>query len=123
MNTPLTKALAQAFSAALSEHFNRFYSKPPLERLSDEEIAALMLPHLEAFTLDWLRVEDELPDADTTTVIAIENDPEMWIGYLGNGGRWYAADGVLLRGRVYAWAPFPETPNPTRLIGFHPRSP
>lgn len=121
MNTPLKQALARGLAVAISAHLNEYFAKPRRELPTDEQLVDLMLPHLEAFTLDWRRVEDDMPDAETTAIVAIEDDPEIWLGYLGDGNRWMATDAMPIENRVVAWAPFPAVPEARQLIGFLPR--
>jgi hypothetical protein len=59
--------------------------------------------------LQWITVDEEMPDADLTVMLTIEGDPEPWGGYWG-GECWRDLDGMPLAGkqRVIAWAEWPE---------------
>lgn len=56
----------------------------------------------------WKRCADELPDEDTTVLIALE-DGEVWTGFLDAGvWRYVSADPVDVK--VTHWMDFPEPP-------------
>lgn len=62
--------------------------------------------------LTWVSVESELPDDDTTVLIAL-SDGEVWTGFL-DAGDWRFVCGELVdQGegtRVLHWADYPEPP-------------
>lgn len=62
---------------------------------------------------DWTSVDDTLPDADTTVLIAL-SDGEVWIGYLdGDAWRDVSAD-VIEWSRVTHWMHLPPAPEASK---------
>lgn len=56
----------------------------------------------------WKDVNQELPDADETVLVAtIDNTEPVWLGYY-DGERWLDAEGIPVN--VSHWAPMPEAP-------------
>lgn len=58
--------------------------------------------------IGWFKAEETLPDSDTTVLVIIGGDTEIWIGYL-DGEQWRDADGFKLD-NVLFWAHMPEGP-------------
>ena len=56
----------------------------------------------------WTRVEDKLPDADLTVLLALD-DGEVWPGYL-DGDEWRYVTSDPLGSRAVAWMDLPEGP-------------
>lgn len=66
--------------------------------------------HVDATAVTWIYCDDELPDDDTTVLLAIDDDgsDEVEIGY-HSGDRWLLSNCMRARG-VYAWAHAPAKP-------------
>jgi hypothetical protein len=60
-------------------------------------------------TILWTRVEDKLPDDDTSVLVyAPLSDEPVWVGWY-DGVYWFAADAAdYADGAVKAWAPLPR---------------
>ena len=82
------------------------------------EAAEMVAKALGPFALDWRRVEDGLPNNDLTVLVAVSGEQRALRATYLIGLGWCEVDG-----RVYAWAPLPEIPDPKSLIGFPPRPP
>jgi hypothetical protein len=63
----------------------------------------------------WVARADELPDADMTVLVAIDDaDTPVWLGWT-DGSEWFdATTGAPFVGRVTHWADLPMSPNPER---------
>ena len=59
-------------------------------------------------TIEWFKIDDTLPDADTTVLIARQDDPEVWLGYY-DGVHWRCIDGFKLNDVIH-WAHPPKGP-------------
>lgn len=73
---------------------------------------ALVEPHptMRAELIRWVRVEDQLPDAEETVLLWREGDDFPWMGYL-NGKQWFSAEGFVFRfPSVTHWARMPTGP-------------
>ncbi len=74
---------------------------------------ALVTPHplMRAELVQWIDVEESLPDDDRTVLIFTATDPlgEPWPGYR-KAGQWFAADGMPLGQKVTHWADMPVGP-------------
>jgi hypothetical protein len=59
-------------------------------------------------TIEWFRVEQALPDSDTTVMIQCPTESEpVWIGWYDAEEReWYSADAMPVA--VTAWADMPR---------------
>jgi hypothetical protein len=58
----------------------------------------------------WVRVQDRLPDDDSTVLIAIKDASEpVWMGWHDVDG-WQSVDALQLGGAVTHWRPLPEGP-------------
>jgi len=58
--------------------------------------------------LVWREVEDELPDADMTVLVHMD-DGEVWTGFL-DGEVWRFVSGDRIEARVLHWMQFPHPP-------------
>ena len=61
-------------------------------------------------TIEWIATGDELPDADETVILALE-DGEVTTGFL-DGETWREITAEKLTDAPLFWARFPETPQP-----------
>ena len=59
-------------------------------------------------TIEWLATGDELPDADETVILALE-DGEVTTGFL-DGETWRDFSAERLQDAPIFWARFPEPP-------------
>jgi hypothetical protein len=61
--------------------------------------------------IEWIPVGRQLPDADTTVLVATRgcNEP-VWLGYYGDG-QWFDIDATRIQ--VTHWAQLPESPATT----------
>jgi ParB-like chromosome segregation protein Spo0J len=60
-------------------------------------------------TVEWIPVENKLPDADTTVLLAL-TEGEVWLGYL-DGEAWRYADSMpVVLSRVTHWMHLPAVP-------------
>lgn len=67
-------------------------------------------PAMRAELIRWVRVEDQLPDAEEMVLLWREGDDSPWMGYL-NGKQWFSAEGFVFRfPSVTHWAPAPTGP-------------
>lgn len=105
---------------------NAAYYKKNAPALTDdiqgfEDIAALLdtfraglilvppHPAMQAELIRWIRVEDEMPDAEETVLLALDND-SPWPGYF-DGLDWRGADGIYIPAEsVTHWASMPAGP-------------
>lgn len=68
-------------------------------------------PRIQRIT--WIAVGTNLPDADTTVLVATKGCAEpVWLGYYGDG-EWFDTDAMRIE--VTHWAPMPQSPNPSPL--------
>lgn len=58
--------------------------------------------------LVWRKVETELPDADITVLVHMD-DGEQWTGFL-DGDVWRFVSGDRIESEVTHWMPFPPPP-------------
>ena len=62
--------------------------------------------------IQWIAVDDRLPDDDTTVLVSlVDADEPVWLGYY-EAGDWFSIDneeyGIDLHAAVTAWAPMPR---------------
>lgn len=77
------------------------------------EVGAIGLDQLVTALLDWHYVDDELPDDETTVMIASADTDEPGIGFHSGDAWYYAVDASPVdpkRHPVYAWAHVPGKP-------------
>lgn len=70
-------------------------------------------------TTTWIRVEDQLPDADETVLIHVpEHDEPVWLGYYDDG-QWHGVDAMPLGPGmpVTHWAPMLKGPEASNAEG------
>lgn len=60
-----------------------------------------------AESIEWIAVDDELPDDDTTVLVAFSDAPP-WLGW-HEAGEWFGVGGEVMDG-VTHWAACPEGP-------------
>ena len=60
--------------------------------------------------LAWHDATVDLPDADTSVLVAIRDEEDSYEGYL-DGETWCYAQGTCVIGEVYAWAHMPAAPD------------
>jgi len=60
-------------------------------------------------TIQWIPVEKSLPDDESTVLICVGKDREIWFGFL-DAGIWVNSDASYVIGRVTHWALPPEGP-------------
>ncbi|WP_119157459.1 hypothetical protein [Caldimonas tepidiphila] len=61
-------------------------------------------------TITWHPVAEQMPDGDTTVLMALEGDDEpTWPGFYAGGG-WYYVSGGRVAGHVTDWADMPGGP-------------
>lgn len=58
--------------------------------------------------MKWTRCSDQLPDDDTTVLIAMA-DGEVWVGYMDEGA-WFYASSDPCGVEVTHWCDLPEHP-------------
>ena len=59
-------------------------------------------------TITWVDVAEELPDADQTVLLHLE-DGEVWTGFL-DGITWRFVSADKIESAVLHWAAFPQPP-------------
>jgi hypothetical protein len=59
-------------------------------------------------TITWVDAAEELPDADQTVLVHLE-DGEVWTGFL-DGTTWRFVSAEEIETPVMHWAAFPEPP-------------
>ncbi|WP_153116054.1 DUF551 domain-containing protein [Rhodocyclus tenuis] len=60
--------------------------------------------------ISWRSVEDALPDADESVLIAGDYDAPVWIGFLGYEMVWFDASTGEEIDSPHHWAPLPDGP-------------
>lgn len=63
---------------------------------------------MQSESITWRSVDDSLPDAERTVLVALlDSDEPVWLGY-HDGDQWRDAEGFPVE--VSAWAPLPKGP-------------
>lgn len=95
----------ERFLDALSRADDPAYSIEGLLPILPSEVAAIR----------WIPVSEELPDADTTVLIALGSG-DVWAGYVDDAGVWLYMDSMLVEYRtVTHWTEMPAHPDDGRV--------